>query len=463
MTSRPIDFEGALWDCINHLQTLIRIDTVNPPGNEMSLARYLDDVLRGAGIASTLFEPAPGRAALVGRIPGSGRFRPLLLLAHMDVVGVERAKWKTNPFGGEILDGYLYGRGAIDDKGMLAVNLETMLLLQRHLVGNGVALERDVVMVATSDEETGGTFGIDWLIENHRDLLDAEYALNEGGRVRVGEGRASYCAVQCSEKVPNVLRLVAHGPSGHASIPLPGNAIARLARAITAVTAYAEPVHLTDVTRRFLSGLAEIWPDERERRALADVGSDDPARAVAAANVLMGVPHLDAVLRNGISPTLLSGGIRANVIPGDATATLNVRTLPGESIDALARRLRRVIGDDDVDIDIVSKGEDAPPSSVDSPMYAAIEDAVRELDPAIRTIPYLSTGATDSAALRRVGVVAYGLLPFPLTQDDEARMHGHDERIPVASLSFGIKVTYDIVRRVSAPAEHKTQVADGAV
>jgi acetylornithine deacetylase/succinyl-diaminopimelate desuccinylase-like protein len=306
-----------------------------------------------------------------------------------------------------------------------------------------------VVMVATSDEETGGEFGIDWLVEHHRHLLAAEYALNEGGRIRVADGRASYCAVQCSEKVPNVLRLVAHGPGGHASIPLQGNAIARLARAISAVTAYAEPVGLTDVTRRFLAGLAEIWPDERERRALADVGSDDPALAVAAANVLMGVPHLDAILRNGISPTMLSGGIRVNVIPGDATATLNVRTLPGESIDGLARRLRRVIGDDDVDIEIMSKGDDAPPSPVDSPMYAAIEESIRELDPTIRTMPYLSTGATDSAALRRIGVVAYGILPFPLTQDDEDRMHGHDERVPVASLSFGVRLVYDIVRRVA--------------
>jgi acetylornithine deacetylase/succinyl-diaminopimelate desuccinylase-like protein len=447
-----IKWEEALWDCIGHLQTLIRMDTVNPPGNEMGLARYLDDVLRGAGIATTLLEPTTGRAALIARIRGRGPDAPLLLLAHMDVVGVERARWKTNPFGGEILDGFLYGRGAIDDKGMLAVNLQTMLLVHRYLATEGKSLSRDLVLVATSDEEAGGAFGIDWIIEQRPELLEAAFALNEGGRIRMSNGRPEYAAVQCAEKVPNLLRVVAHGPSGHAAVPLRGNAIARLARAITAISSHAEPVRLTDITRRFFAGLGEIWPDPRQRRAFADVASDDPALVMTAATVIAELPTLDAVLRNGISATFVAGGIRANVIPGEANVTLNVRTLPGESIERLVERLRGVVADHDVDIEILSRGDDAPPSTVDSPMFQAIADAITALDDSIRTIPYLSTGATDSAALRRLGIQAYGLLPFPLTQEDEERMHGHDERVAIASLSFGLKLVYDLVQRMTAPS-----------
>ncbi len=451
-TSPSLDWEGALWDAIAHLQTLIRLDTVNPPGNEIAVARYLDDVLRGAGIETTLLEPAPGRAALFATLRGTGSARPLLLMAHMDVVGVERARWKTNPFGGELFDGYLYGRGAIDDKGMLAVLLQVMLLLQRHVVAAGGTLDRDVVLLATSDEEAGGAFGIHWLVEHHRDLLDAEYALNEGGRLRMAGGRLAYAAVQCAEKVAHAVRITARGPGGHASIPLRDNALGRLARAVDKVGRHAEPVVLTEVTRRFFAGLATLTPDETQRRAMADVASADPARIAAGAAVLAAVPSLDAVLRNGISPTMIDGGVRANVIPAEGHATLNVRTLPGESLDALIARLRAVIADDDVTIDVVSSGVDAPASPVDGAPFVAIRDAVERLAPGVPTLPYLSTGATDSAALRGLGVKAYGLLPFPLEAGDEARMHGHDERVPVASIDFGLHLVHDVVHRVAGAA-----------
>jgi acetylornithine deacetylase/succinyl-diaminopimelate desuccinylase-like protein len=448
-----IDWEGALWATIAHLQALIRMDTVNPPGNEIGVARYLQDVLRGAGIETTLYEPAPGRAAMIGRLRGTGRRRPLLLLAHMDVVGVERARWTTNPFGGEILDGYLYGRGAIDDKGMLAVNLQTMLLLRDALAKGARPFDRDLIMVSTSDEEGGGALGIDWLAREHPEELEAEFALNEGGRIRMADGRPSYAAVQCAEKVPHVVRVWARGPGGHASIPLPDNAIGRLARAVAAICGHGEPVRLTDITRRFFGGLADGWPDAAQRQAMADVASDDAGRVAAGAAVLSRVPHFDAVLRNGVSPTLIAGGIRSNVIPGEANATLNIRTLPGESLDAMIARLSAAAGQAGIELEVLSRGHEGPPSSPTSAMFLAIEAAVSAIDPAVRTIPYLSTGATDSAALRRIGVQAYGLLPFPLTQEDEDRMHGHDERVSVSSLSFGVRLTYEIALRMLTPAE----------
>jgi acetylornithine deacetylase/succinyl-diaminopimelate desuccinylase-like protein len=448
LANAAIDWEGALWDTIAHLQTLIRIETVNPPGNEIGVARYLDDVLRGAEIET---KPAPARAALVGRIRAAGarRARPLLLLAHMDVVGVERARWTSNPFGGEIQDGYLYGRGAIDDKGMLAVNLQTMLLVQRCLREQRVQLSRDLVFVATGDEEAGGVYGIDWLAAREPALLEAEYALNEGGRVRIVDGRPLYCAVQCAEKVAHVIRLTARGPAGHAAIPLPGNAIARLSRALVALGGHAEPVELSDVTQRFFAALAEVWPEPRVAMAMRDVASSDPARHRDGARALAAWPNFDALLRTGVSPTILAGGVRANVIPAEASATLNVRTLPGQSLDAVLSRLRAVINDDLVELAVDARGRESPAVPVRSAMMDAITRSVAALDPNIRVMPYLSTGGTDSAVLRRLGVHAYGLLPFPLTQDDEDRMHGHDERVPVSSLGFGVHLVFDVVRRLA--------------
>jgi acetylornithine deacetylase/succinyl-diaminopimelate desuccinylase-like protein len=447
--AEAIDWEGALWECISHLQALIRMDTVNPPGRELGVARYLDDVLRGAKIATTLLEPAPGRAALIGRLKGSGHKRPVMMMAHMDVVGVEREKWTTNPFGGEILDGFLYGRGAIDDKGMLAVNLQTMLLLNEHIVQRGGTLERDVIFLATSDEEAGGDFGIDWVIANHPAILEAEFALNEGGRLRAVDGNLAYAAVQCGEKVATVLRLTASGTPGHASIPIPDNAVVRLARAVAAAAAHREPVVVTETSRQFFSGLASFWKEAAVRAAMADISSGDPARIEAGAAIVAKNPPFDAMIRNGISPTMLSAGVRPNVIPAEASATLNVRLLPGQSLEGLIARLRQAIDDEAVHVAVESRSAEAAPSPDDTPMYAAIRDAIAALAPGVPAVPFLSTGATDSAPLRRAGVKSYGLLPFPLTEGDEGRMHGHDERVSVASLAFAVRLSWEIFNRIA--------------
>ncbi|HEX6314612.1 MAG TPA: M20/M25/M40 family metallo-hydrolase, partial [Gemmatimonadaceae bacterium] len=360
--AQRIDWEGALWDCIAHLQALIRMDTVNPPGREIGVARYMDDVLRGAGIETTLLEPAPGRAALIGRLRGTGAQRPVMMMAHMDVVGVERARWTTNPFGGEILDGYLYGRGAIDDKGMLATNLQTMLLLNEHIVKQGGTLERDVVFLATSDEEAGGEFGIDWVIANYPAITEVEYALNEGGRLRELNGGLAYAAIQCGEKIANVLRLTATGTPGHASIPIPDNAVVRLARAVAAVAAHREPVLLGETSRLFFGGLATFWKEPRVQAAMADLASGDETRVASGATVISEHPPFDAMIRNGISPTMLSAGVRPNVIPAEASASLNVRLLPDQSLDELILRLRAAMPDEKIQIAVESRGEQSSPS-----------------------------------------------------------------------------------------------------
>lgn len=433
------------------LQRAIRVNTVNPPGNEMALARLIDGVLGEAGIDRRLLEPIAGRAAVVARLTGAGGAAPILLLSHMDVVGVDATRWSVDPFGGEIRDGYLYGRGAIDDKGMLAVNLETMLLLKREVIDRGLTLARDVIFVATSDEEAGGEWGIDWLARHHADLIRAEYALNEGGRIRIVRGRTLYAAVQCAEKVTHVLTVTARGTGGHAAVPRPDNAIVRLARSLSAIGAHRERVRVLPTTRRFFAGLSTVWPVARERRAMADVASGNAKKIRAGARALERVPVLDAVLRNGISPTMLHGGIAANVIPPEVVATINVRTLPGQSIGGVATRLRRAVADRNVIIDVTHEGQDAPVSDHRTPMFAAIDETVVTLDPRTAVVPYLSTGATDSARLRRMGIKAYGILPFPLAQEDEERMHAHDERVPLASLAYGVRLVYGIVRRMTVP------------
>ena len=443
------DWAAVASRTVTHVQAMIRMNTTNPPGNELPVARYLEGVLKGAGIETFLFEPAPGRGALVARIKGNGSRRPVILMGHMDVVGVERGKWAMDPFAGEIADGYLNGRGAIDDKGMLAANLMTMLLVQQHVIDAGGTLARDLVFVANADEEAGGAFGMGWLIANHPDLVQAEFALNEGGRTRIVGGTPLYVAVQNTEKVSHLVTMTARGPGGHASVPLAGNAISRLGRALAAVGAHVEPLTLTPTTREFFGQLSRAWPNAAERTAMTDVASADASAQQRGARVLERTPVFNAVLRTGISATIVHGGIRSNVIPSEAVATLNIRTLPGQSIDAVVARLATVVRDSLIAFAITDRGEDAPASDFHSAMFTAIADATKALAPGMVTVPYLSTGATDSARLRRLGMQAYGILPFPLNQDDEDRMHGNNERIPLASLAFGTRLVYEAIVRVT--------------
>jgi len=443
------DWQAVSVETISRLQTIIRFDTTNPPGNELPLALYLEGVLREEGIETTLLKPQENRAVLVGRIRGNGSKRPVILLSHMDVVGVERERWSVDPFAGEIKDGYLYGRGAIDDKGMLAANLMTMLLLKRSLARDGGQLSRDVVFLSTSDEEAGGEWGMGWLVKNHPEVLDAEFAINEGGRTRIIDGGQTYVAVQSAEKVSHVVTVTARGSAGHAAIPLPDNAIFRLARALESLSRYAEPVMLTEVTRKFFAQLAEVWPNDGEKKAMFDLVSAEPKRAEAGAIVLSRIPVFNAVLRNGISPTVLDGGKQFNVIPASAAAVLNVRTLPGHSIDKVVNRLRAIVLEPGITIEITQRGEEAPASDPGSAMFGAIAEAARELDRRITVVPYLSTGVTDSARLRRLGVKAYGVLPFPMVQSDEERMHGHDERVPLSSLDFGTRLIFGAIDRIA--------------
>lgn len=433
--------EGWLGD-------LVKINTTNPPGHEELTAMYIAALLSREGIRSELLELVPGRSALVARLSSSAVPNPsraLLLVAHMDVVGVDKSKWTVDPFGAVVKDGYMYGRGSIDDKGMLAANLAAFIALKR----SNLHLNRDVIFLATADEEEGGDASIKILIAKYWNKFAAGFAINEGGRVVVQNGKVQYIAVQASEKVPVNVAVIARGPSGHASVPTKDNAVVHLAAAVAKISAYSAPVHFTTIVRRYFEQLAPLEDDEIAKwiRAL-----DTPDRGDHAQRVLSDAnPLWNAMLRDTIAPTMLSAGVRANVIPSEARANLNIRLLPGDTIVTLLAELTKLVDDPQIRFEIQpDAGLTAPPSSLDTDFYATITKAASEEFSGVPVLPFLSAGATDSAQLRLHDVQAYGLLPFPLSGEDSRRMHGDDERIPLASFDKGVDFLSRIVAEFAA-------------
>src|SRR6202050_3294397 len=327
--------EALVW-----LQDLIRINTTNPPGNEIVAAKYIGDVLKREGIPSEIFESTPGRGILVGRLSSPAMPNPsraLLLMAHLDVVGVDKAKWSVDPFAAVIKDGYLYGRGAIDDKGMLAANLAVFIALKR----SQARLNRDVIFLAEGDEEAGGETGMKFAVEKHWDKIAAGFALNEGGNVLLEAGKGQYVGLQASEKVAVNVDVISTGTSGHASMIRKDNAVVHLASAIAKIAAYETPVQFNSVTRAYFEGIPPSEDEETSKwlRALESPDrADHAARWVSGAN-----PAWNSMLRDTIAPTMLQAGIRANVVPSEARGVLNIRLLPGDLVEPLLEKLRQAI------------------------------------------------------------------------------------------------------------------------
>jgi acetylornithine deacetylase/succinyl-diaminopimelate desuccinylase-like protein len=434
------DFAAARDEAVNHLAGFIGVDTVNPPGNETRAAQFLKAILDREGIASEILALEPARGNLVARLKGSGKKRPLLLMGHSDVVGVERDKWTVDPFAGVRKDGYLYGRGAIDDKGMTIALLQTFILLKRQQV----PLDRDVIFLVCAGEEGTTHVGIDFMVAKHWDKIECEFALNEGGRIFEDKGTVKFVAVATSEKVPRPFILSARGTSGHASRPLPDNAIVHLAAAVAKVGTWQAPMRLNDTTREYFQRLAAISPPEQARlyRNL-----DDPAVQEI---LRLKEPAVNAALRTTLTPTIIKGGFRLNVIPGDALAQIDVRALPDEDVDALASELRRIIDDPQVEVvPPASAGRPAtPPSRMDTELFQALERAQQRLFPDAITLPQMTIGATDSAQLRAKGVQAYGINTL-VSDADGARMHGHDERISIAGVGRFLEYLWAVVTDVA--------------
>lgn len=451
-TTVPPGFDraAAQRDTLTLLKQLIALDTQNPPGNEIRVAAHLNTLFRDVpGIETHVLDPGDGRANFVARLRATKPSkRPVLIMGHMDVVGADASKWIAPPFEATERDGYLYGRGTIDDKGPLAATAIAM----RMLAPIRDSLDRDVILLGTAAEE-GGDQGIERVLEKHFDLIkDAEFALNEGGRVRLRNGRLYAINVQVTEKLSYVVDATAKGTSGHGSVPLPDNAIAALGRALARVQAWKPPVRLNAVTREYFARLAKVETDAAMRQAMETVATArDQAAIDTAAGILSRDPAYNASLRTGASITMINGGIRANVIPSDATATLNVRVLPDGDITADVAEMNRVGAEPQVTFTLRGGVQKAPPVSPStSALFQAMEAAAREMAPDAVVIPFMSTGATDGAALRQAGIPTYGILPMPLEMEDELRMHGDNERAPLDSIGWATEYIYRILTHVAA-------------
>lgn len=428
------DFSKAHDEALKFLTDLVRIDTSNPPGNEAKAAEYIKSVLETEGIPAQVYESAPGRGNVVARLKGNGRKKPLLLMAHLDVVGVEREKWTVDPFAAVIKDGYLYGRGSHDDKAMDAANLEVFLLLHRLKI----PLDRDVILLAEAGEEGTTQYGIDFMVANHWDEIACEFALNEGGNTPEENGKVQYVGVSSTEKVPRALKLIAHGTSGHGSAPRVDNAVVHLAAAVARVGTWETPIRLNETTRRFFQQLASISPPDK---AQLYSHIEDPA---VQQKLHASDPGYYSMVRTSIVPTMINGGFRLNVIPAQAEATLDVRALPDEDMTRLKADMAKLINDPQVEI-VDAQGQHprpaTPPSGLNTEAFLALEHAQQKVFFGVPTIPLMQAGATDSSELRARGVQAYGI-GTPSSFDDRSRIHGNDERLEIAGFGRFVDFLY---------------------
>ena len=429
--SRPVDWDSIETESLAHFSELLRIDTTNPPGNETAVAVYLRDALAAEGIESRLYAMVPDRDNLVARIEGNGSKAPVLVMGHTDVVGVQRENWTVEPFEAVRRDGYIYGRGTLDDKDNVTAGLMLLLMLKRA----GVELDRDVIFLAEAGEEGTPEVGVDFMVNEHWDEVAAEYCLAEGGGAVAREGVVRYVSIATTEKYPMRVRLIARGTSGHGSVPRPDNALAALAEAVARLSQWQPPMRLNQTTRAYFQKLADIGDNAS---APYYRGLFDPAEQARSQHYLaMNEPQHNALLRTGVTPTILSGGFRRNVIPAEAEAMLDVRALPDENPEAFYAHMAAVIANPNVEIVPQPIYRPAsPPSPIDNEMYRVIEAVNERLFPEAVTLPTMLTGATDMAQVRAKGVACYGFGPVRHEEDLSAGggAHGDDERIPEDSL-----------------------------
>ena len=438
-----IDWDAVGREAADILSRYIRIDTSNPPGGEANAAQFLAELLSREGIESQTHEPAPGRANLVARLGGAGTAaqKPLLLMHHMDVVPAVSSAWQAPPFAGELRDGYVWGRGAIDDKGLGTIHLMALILMKRL----GVPLDRDLILMAVADEEEGGENGAGWMVENRWSEIECEYVWDEGGTGSEGIiGRSPVFAVSVSEKTSMVVTLRATGSGGHGSMAR-ATPVDRLVRALQTVQRIKPGMRFDEVTREFFRRVAGTQPAPASwvaRRAGNPVFRPVISRAARKS------PVIDAMLRDTITTTVVRAGDKTNVSPDEASAILDVRLLPSTDPGKFLEELRSAIDDDGVTVEALGTVPSPPPSPMDSALFRAFERAVSTHVPGAITAPIQTPVATDSRFFRPLGVKAYGLLPAVMTAEDLQTIHGANERISLDNLTLGVKIAVDVVREV---------------
>ncbi len=437
-----MDWDQLLKEAIHHLQGYVRINTVNPPGNEVEGAKFFKKLFDAELIPCQIFEPSPGRGNLLATLKGNGKKRPILLLSHIDVVPVEKERWTVDPFAGIIQDGYLYGRGAIDDKSMGIIEMMSLLILKREKI----RLERDIFFFATADEETGGRWGVQWAVENVSSLMESDYALNEGGYVILNEtGAPDRYEISSGQKVVFQLQLKARGTSGHGSMPHPDNPNVKLIHALEAVTKWETPYNILPMVKEYFLRMAPKQPpDERKFYEDIDKGLGDPSFSAR----LTSNPIYNAMVRDTISLTILQGGSKANVIPSESNATLDCRLIPGSSKKNFLKEIKRRLGEG-IEVEGSMEGNPVSPSPFDTDLFQAIQKFAKENDPDCPVVPLLLPGATDSRFLRERGMTTYDFCPFRMPEKEIFRVHGNDERIALENLRFGIKMLVEIIKEVA--------------
>jgi acetylornithine deacetylase/succinyl-diaminopimelate desuccinylase-like protein len=437
-----MDWDQLLKEATQYLQEYIRIQTVNPPGNEIEGARFFKKIFDAESIPCQIFEPSPGRGNLLATLKGNGRKKPILLLNHMDVVPVERERWSFDPFAGIIQDGYLYGRGALDDKSMGIIEMMALLILKRE----NVPLERDILFLAAADEETGGKWGIQWSIENVSSLKKSEFALNEGGYIMLNEiGAPDRYEISNGQKIVFQLQLKAKGTSGHASMPHSDNPNVKLIHALEAVIKWETPYHVLPMVKEFFQKMAPKQPSQ-ERKYFEDIEKafSDPSFSKR----LTSNPIYNAMVRDTLSLTILQGGSKANVIPSESSATLDCRLIPGSSKENFLKEIKKRLGEE-IEVEGKMEGPPIPPSSLDTDLFHAIQKFASKNDPDCPVVPLLLPGATDSRFIRERGMTTYDFCPFRLSEKEILRVHGNDERIALENLKFGTRMLVEVLKEVA--------------
>ncbi|HEU4872060.1 MAG TPA: M20/M25/M40 family metallo-hydrolase [Pyrinomonadaceae bacterium] len=424
------------------MQQYLRVNTSNPPGNEIEAARFFKKIFDQHGIENEIFEYKPGRANIIARLKGNGSKRPIILLSHTDVVTAEPASWQVDPFSGVIKNGSIWGRGALDMKGEGLFHLMTMILLKQE----GATLSRDVIFLGTADEEVDDEGSL-WMIANKAHLFkDAEYLLTEGGDNLLEGGSVKIVGVDVAEKAPFWLRLTATGLPGHGSRPVADSASNRLIRAMNRILDWETPIKLLPAVEQFFKDVAPLQPEPwRSQFANIRESLKDPAFAKSLGNQR----EYNFLLRNTISITMLSGSKQTNVIPNTATCNLDVRLLPGESPEDFLKALTAVIADPSIKIDNVNRFKPPNSSPINTELFSLIARKTKEKHPAAVITTKMLSGYTESQLYRQLGITAYGWAPIYTTAEEDEGVHGNNERISVRNVREGTREFYEVVKEIS--------------
>jgi acetylornithine deacetylase/succinyl-diaminopimelate desuccinylase-like protein len=438
----------AQEEAVGIFREYLKIDTSNPPGNESKGALYLAKILGDNGFDVKTFETAPGRSGLYARLKGNGKKKAILLLNHIDVVPAKAEDWKHQPFGGEEVEGEIWGRGAVDMKSAGIAQLESLLMLKR----SGKTLDRDVIFLATPDEEVGGTFGADWFIKHHADLIsDAEFLFNEGAFIDADDnGKPRYCGVDVAEKSVLWLGLTARGDAGHASMPLSDSSANRLIRALAKVVDNPPGPKVLPAVREYFKRISPCVAEPLQRGfATIETSVQKPDFY----KDLLKDKFKSSMLRNTISLTVLKSGYKTNVIPAEAYAELDCRLLPDVKKEKFLQDLKNTIGDAGIEIKVLD-WHHADASPYDTECFNAISRVTGKEMPGVPVVPLITPWFTDSHWFRDLGICSYGFAPFRANQAHIAMMHGKDERLPAGNFKDGVKFMYAVLDELCAEKSH---------